>query len=84
VQKRFDKCQAVPIFSDLEPEPFRPELPAHRRRELLALADFEAVSKKLTEPTSTDANDTAGRNPEGAKDPSEAERRTRDMGNRAE
>jgi deoxycytidylate deaminase len=47
--KKFDRARAVPVFSDLEPEPFRPALPAYRRREKLALFSFEEISEKLTE-----------------------------------
>ena len=47
VSRGFEKAKAVPLFSDLEPEPFRPALPAYRRREKLALASFEEVSEKL-------------------------------------
>jgi deoxycytidylate deaminase len=42
-----DKAAAVPLFSDLEPETFRPALPAYRRRETLALASFENISEQL-------------------------------------
>jgi deoxycytidylate deaminase len=48
VQAVFDKRNAHPLFADLEPEPFRPELPAYRRRELMALASFEELSEQLT------------------------------------
>jgi deoxycytidylate deaminase len=48
IQREFDKRAARPLFSDLEPEPFRPALPAYRRRELLALGSFEEFSEKLT------------------------------------
>ena len=48
IQTTFHKRRAAPVFSDLEPVPFRPVLPAYRRRELLALMSFEEVSNKLT------------------------------------
>jgi deoxycytidylate deaminase len=48
ISKQFDKKHARPVFADLEPAPFRPELPAYRRRELLALASFERFSEQLT------------------------------------
>jgi deoxycytidylate deaminase len=48
ISKQFDKKHARPVFADLEPAPFRAELPAYRRRELLALASFERFSEQLT------------------------------------
>ncbi|MDQ4144703.1 MAG: hypothetical protein M3198_13360 [Actinomycetota bacterium] len=62
VRSDFDKRTAHPLFSDLEPEPFRPELPAYRRRELLALANFEELSERLTRPDGvpTDADGKKG------------------------
>jgi hypothetical protein len=45
----FVPSKATPMFADLEPEPFRPALPAYRRREKLALASFEAISEGLIE-----------------------------------
>lgn len=58
IESSFDKRRAVPVFSDLEPEPFRPTLPAYRRRELLALASFEELSEQLTH--SGDQNPCSG------------------------
>ena len=59
VQLEFDKQRAVPVFADLEPEPFRPALPAYRRREVLALSSFEEFNEKLSQegaiPTGADA-----------------------------
>lgn len=48
IASELDKSAARPVFADLEPEPFRPALPAYRRREVLALASFERLSDSLT------------------------------------
>jgi deoxycytidylate deaminase len=64
VQRIFDKRKALPLFADLEPEQFRPELPAYRRRELLALASFEDLSEQLTG-SQDDPTDAGGMNQSG-------------------
>jgi cytidine deaminase len=51
IVKDFDKGSALPVYSDLEPSPFRPALPTYRRRETLALAAFEEISERLVNPS---------------------------------
>jgi cytidine deaminase len=43
--RKFVKAEAIPHFPDIEPEDFRPLLPAYRLKELIALKRFEDLQQ---------------------------------------
>jgi Cytidine and deoxycytidylate deaminase zinc-binding region len=43
--RQFVKAEAIPLFPDMEPEDFRPLLPAYRLKELIALKRFEDLQQ---------------------------------------
>jgi deoxycytidylate deaminase len=66
IARDFDKRTARPVFSDLEPDAFRPVLAAYRRRELLALYHFEELSERLTAMEAAVLSDGPGNNAEAS------------------
>jgi deoxycytidylate deaminase len=45
----FSKKQARPVYGDLEPKQLRPLLPSYRVKELIALGDFDQLTKEQEE-----------------------------------